>query len=89
MPGLLPPRVQTLPNQAATHGAAIPHNLAIKFVDDSIDETNVLAKMLERDSAVAAMLNLTVRTLSGDHLRPIKQEVTHSLTSAIARHMCS
>ena len=55
--------------------AGIPQNLAIKFKDDGIDETDALANMLERDSAVAATLNLTVLSLPGDHIRPCRQEV--------------
>ena len=47
-------------------------------MDDTIDETDRLAGILEMDSAVAATLNLTVRSLSGDHIRPLRQEVlTH------------
>lgn len=55
--------------------AGTPQNLAIKFVDDTIDETDRLTQLLQNDAAVAATLNLTVRSLPGDHVRPLRQEV--------------
>lgn len=62
-----------------------PQNLAIKFVDDTIDETDRLTQLLQNDAAVAATLNLTVRSLPGDHVRPLRQEVPSEVSSTIGR----
>ncbi|KAK9800800.1 hypothetical protein WJX73_006739 [Symbiochloris irregularis] len=61
----------------------VPHNLAIRFTDDTIDETPSLAAMLEKDSAVASSLNLTVQNLPGDHVRPLRQEVPSEVASTL------
>ena len=69
--------------------AGVPHNLAIKFYDDTIDETDVLASMLENDCAIASTLKLTVLSLPGDHTRPIRQEVNLCLLQAFMHNHCA
>lgn len=55
-------------------GYAVPRNLLLRFADDTIDETAALASTLQ-SSAVASMLELTVKTLPGDHARPLTQDL--------------
>lgn len=47
--------------------------MLIKFADDPIDETVRLAAQLQGSSGVAGRLDMTVRTLEGDHQRPLMQ----------------
>ncbi|CAM6113001.1 unnamed protein product [Calypogeia fissa] len=51
----------------------VGRNLLVKFRDDTIDETPDLARMLSFDSAVSGYLDMSVRTLPGDHTRPLQQ----------------
>lgn len=51
----------------------IRRNLLIRFRDDSIDETPILADTLSVNSAVSENLDLSIRTLPGDHARPLQQ----------------
>lgn len=51
----------------------VSRNLLIKFNDDPIDETSTLAQLLSADSAVSSMLDMTIRTLPGDHGMPLRQ----------------
>lgn len=53
-------------------GYAVGRNLLLKFANDSIDETPVLASVLQ-SSAAKESLELTVKTLPGDHVRPLQQ----------------
>ena len=46
----------------------------IKFNSDEIDETDILASLLE-NSAISPSLDLTVRSLPGDHARPMQPTV--------------
>ncbi|KAL6003668.1 hypothetical protein ACLOJK_023902 [Asimina triloba] len=55
----------------------ISRNLLVKFKDDSIDETPTLADVLSSDSAIGSMLDMTVRTLPGDHGLPLQQMPRH------------
>lgn len=48
-------------------------NLLLHFKDDSIDESNSLAQLLQSSPALVEALDLAVRTLPGDHLRPLQQ----------------
>lgn len=50
-----------------------PRNLLLRFKDDSIDDTNGLMALLQSSPNVGAVLDLSVRTLPGDHLRPLHQ----------------
>ncbi|GLI63271.1 hypothetical protein VaNZ11_006176 [Volvox africanus] len=51
----------------------IARNMLLRFKDDNMDETNNLVQLLQGSSAVGEVLDLTVRTLPGDHLRPMQQ----------------
>ena len=53
----------------------VQRNCLIKFRDDSIDETPTLANMLTNDSAISSRMDLAVKTIAGDHLRPLKQKI--------------
>jgi hypothetical protein len=52
---------------------AVSRNLLLHFKDDSIDESNTLAQLLQSSPALVEVLDLAVRTLPGDHLRPMQQ----------------
>lgn len=54
----------------------ISRNLLIKFKDDTIDETPVVAQLLSTDSAVSSMLDMCIRTLPGSHGLPLHQVMT-------------
>ncbi|KAI3423953.1 hypothetical protein D9Q98_009787 [Chlorella vulgaris] len=56
-------------------GYTVPRNLLLRFASDEIDETPQLASTLQ-SSAVASMLELTVKTLPGEHARPLQQDLT-------------
>ncbi|GLT46957.1 hypothetical protein SLA2020_206820 [Shorea laevis] len=51
----------------------ISRNLLIKFKDDTIDETPILARLLCSDSAISPMLDISIRLLPGDHGLPLHQ----------------
>ncbi|XP_042057837.1 uncharacterized protein LOC121802276 isoform X1 [Salvia splendens] len=51
----------------------ISRNLLIKFKDDSIDETPRLAQILSAESAISSMLDMSIRSLPGDHGLPLQQ----------------
>lgn len=66
----------------------IQNNLLIKFQDDSIDETPELAELLLKreqkkktsnnnnsNDANTSQLDLSLKILSGDHVRPLKQTI--------------
>ncbi|KAI7841224.1 hypothetical protein COHA_005188 [Chlorella ohadii] len=55
-------------------GYTVPRNLLLRFAQDEIDETPQLASTLQ-SSAVASMLELTVKTLPGEHARPLQQDL--------------
>jgi len=52
---------------------SVPRNLLLRFKDDNIDESNSLATILQNAPEVNEVLDLSVRTLPGDHLRPMQQ----------------
>lgn len=52
--------------------AGVYRNLLLRFMDDSIDETMDLASVLQSSSAVSHSLDISVRTLPGDHIRPLQ-----------------
>ena len=56
-------------------GYAVGRNLLLKFVDDTIDDTPVLASVLQ-SSAAGTSLELTLKSLPGDHVRPLQQDLT-------------
>uniref|UniRef100_A0A7N0U8M9 Uncharacterized protein n=1 Tax=Kalanchoe fedtschenkoi TaxID=63787 RepID=A0A7N0U8M9_KALFE len=51
----------------------ISRNLLIKFKDDILDETPILAQILSSESAISSMLDLSIRQLPGDHGLPLQQ----------------
>lgn len=51
----------------------ISRNLLIKFKDDMIDETSILAQVLSSDAAISSMLDMSIRSLPGDHGLPLLQ----------------
>ncbi len=53
---------------------SVRKNLLLRFTDDSIDETGILAGVLTDSSAISETLDLSIKSLSGDHVRPLKQE---------------
>lgn len=55
-------------------GYAINKNFLMRFVGDSIDETPSLAAVLQ-SSAMASSLELTLKSFSGDHVRPLQQDL--------------
>lgn len=66
----------------------ISRNLLIKFRDDPIDETSALAQLLSADSAISTMLDMSIRTVPGDHGMPLQQvlpEVPPAMADAVNR----
>jgi hypothetical protein len=59
-------------------GYAVSRNLLVRFAADEIDETPALASVLQSSAAAsaAAGLELTVRTLPGDHVRPLTPDLS-------------
>ncbi|KAK9103973.1 hypothetical protein Scep_020817 [Stephania cephalantha] len=51
----------------------VSRNLLIKFKDDTIDDTSTLAQVLSSDSAISSMLDMSIRSLPGDHGLPLQQ----------------
>ncbi|CAA0839045.1 Protein of unknown function (DUF1350 [Striga hermonthica] len=51
----------------------ISRNLLIKFKDDTIDETSTLAQVLSSESAISSMMDMSIRSLPGDHGLPLQQ----------------
>lgn len=58
----------------------ISRNLLIKFEDDSIDETSILAQVLGVESSISSKLDMSIRTLPGDHGLPLQQVLSSILT---------
>ncbi|GJN27730.1 hypothetical protein PR202_gb15776 [Eleusine coracana subsp. coracana] len=61
----------------------ISRNLLIKFKDDQIDETSILAQVLSSESAISSQLDMSIRSLPGDHGLPL-QQVLPDVPSAMA-----
>ncbi|KAJ6792254.1 Uncharacterized protein M6B38_234230 [Iris pallida] len=51
----------------------VSRNLLVKFKDDLIDETSTLARVLCAESAISSSLDLSLRSLPGDHVLPLQQ----------------
>jgi hypothetical protein len=62
----------------------VSRNLLLRFKSDEMDETNDLATLLQTSPAVGSDLDLTVRTLPGDFMRPMHQAVV-DLPPEVAR----
>ncbi|CAI0549138.1 unnamed protein product [Linum tenue] len=66
----------------------VSRNLLIKFKDDSIDETSSLAKVLSSESAISSLLDMSIRSLPGDHGLPLQQglpDVPPAMADAVNR----
>ncbi|KAH0461313.1 hypothetical protein IEQ34_008888 [Dendrobium chrysotoxum] len=66
----------------------ISRNLLIQFKDDTIDETPTLAKLLSGESAISSQLDLSIRSLPGDHGLPLQQvlpDVPPAMADAVNR----
>ncbi|CAI0399473.1 unnamed protein product, partial [Linum tenue] len=66
----------------------VSRNLLIKFTDDSIDETLSLAKVLSSESAISSLLDMSIRSLPGDHGLPLQQglpDVPPAMADAVNR----
>ena len=66
----------------------MPRNLLLRFKDDSVDDTNSLAQLLQASPALAEVLDISVRTLPGGHLRLMHQAVV-DLPPEVARFASS
>jgi Protein of unknown function (DUF1350) len=51
----------------------VSRNLLVKFKDDSIDETSTLAQVLSSEAAISSVLDMSMRTMPGDHGLPLQQ----------------
>ncbi|GAB2275668.1 hypothetical protein Dimus_010424 [Dionaea muscipula] len=66
----------------------VMRNLLVKFEDDTLDETPRLAQVLSVESAISTMLDLSIRTLPGDHVLPLQQglpDVPPAVADAVNR----
>ncbi|XP_047340679.1 uncharacterized protein LOC124944468 [Impatiens glandulifera] len=66
----------------------ISRNLLVQFKDDAIDETPTLAQLFSSGSAVSSMLDMSIRTLPGDHGLPLHQalpDVPPAMVDAVNR----
>jgi hypothetical protein len=53
------------------HAAGVSRNLVLRFKDDTIDDSIELAQLLQSSAAISSRLDLSLRTLEGDHIRPM------------------
>lgn len=51
----------------------VSRNLLVKFKDDGIDETSTLAQVLSSEAAISSVLDMSIRTMPGDHGLPLQQ----------------
>ncbi|KAM0858647.1 hypothetical protein ACQ4PT_047704 [Festuca glaucescens] len=66
----------------------ISRNLLIKFKDDQIDETSILAQVLSSEAAISSLLDMSIRSLPGDHALPLQQvlpDVPPGMADAVNR----
>ncbi|KAI3698595.1 hypothetical protein L2E82_42252 [Cichorium intybus] len=66
----------------------ISRNLLIKFKDDTIDETSTLAQVLSSECAISSVLDMSIRSLPGDHGLPLQQalpDVPPGMVDAVNR----
>ena len=57
----------------------ISRNLLVKFEDDQIDETSIIAQVLSSESAISSQLDMSIRSLPGDHGLPLQQVLFFSV----------
>eukprot|EP00879_Flechtneria_rotunda_P031205 GHRR01034067.1.p1 GENE.GHRR01034067.1~~GHRR01034067.1.p1 ORF type:complete len:201 (+),score=82.87 GHRR01034067.1:275-877(+) len=53
----------------------VKRNLILRFKDDSIDDSIALTTLLQSSSAIRDSLDLSLRTLDGDHVTPLAQAI--------------
>ncbi|WVZ85514.1 hypothetical protein U9M48_032435 [Paspalum notatum var. saurae] len=66
----------------------VSRNLLIKFKDDQIDETSTLAQVLSSEAAISSLLDMSIRSLPGDHGLPLQQvlpDVPPAMADAVNR----
>ncbi|OVA17316.1 Protein of unknown function DUF1350 [Macleaya cordata] len=66
----------------------VSRNLLIKFKDDTIDETSTLAQVLSSDSSISSLLDMSIRSLPGDHGLPLQQvlpDIPPAMADAVNR----
>jgi len=66
----------------------ISRNLLVKFKDDIIDETPTLAQVLSSEAAISSVLDMSIRTVPGDHGLPLQQllpDVPPAMADAVNR----
>ncbi|MQL98786.1 hypothetical protein Taro_031495 [Colocasia esculenta] len=66
----------------------VSRNLLIKFRDDTIDETPTLAQVLSSESAISSQLDMSIRSVPGDHGLPLQQvlpDVPPAMAEAVNR----
>ncbi|KAJ4814829.1 Gut esterase (DUF1350) [Rhynchospora pubera] len=66
----------------------VSRNLLVKFKDDSIDETPILAQVLSSEAAISSVLDMSIRTMPGDHGLPLQQllpDVPPAMADAVNR----
>ncbi|XP_020090187.1 uncharacterized protein LOC109711510 isoform X4 [Ananas comosus] len=66
----------------------VSRNLLIKFKDDNIDETPTLAQVLSSESAISSALDMSIRSMPGDHGLPLQQvipDVPPAMADAVNR----
>ncbi|XP_047064372.1 uncharacterized protein LOC124672143 [Lolium rigidum] len=66
----------------------ISRNLLVKFKDDQIDETSILAQVLSSEAAISSLLDMSIRSLPGDHALPLQQvlpDVPPGMADAVNR----
>ncbi|CAK9322472.1 unnamed protein product [Citrullus colocynthis] len=66
----------------------ISRNLLVKFNDDTIDETPILAQLLSSESAISSMLDMSTRSLPGNHGLPLQQglpDIPPAMADAVNR----
>lgn len=66
----------------------VSRNLLVKFKDDSIDETPTLAQVLSSEAAISSVLDMSIRTVPGDHGLPLQQllpDVPPAMADAVNR----
>ncbi len=53
----------------------------MRFSDDTLDQSPALADVLQ-NGAASSFLDMTIRTLPGDHIRPMQQDIPPEVLAA-------
>lgn len=67
-----------------TNYYSVPRNLILRFRSDKMDESMELATMLQGSATISNRLDITMRSLQGDHVRPLHQAFV-DLPSPVAK----